>query len=59
MSHLVAQELLIAGLSQPRLWRVLRTPTLAVARRLDEALLRAEPAPSTVWIFELLVCTKR
>ncbi|HWG72584.1 MAG TPA: class I SAM-dependent methyltransferase [Acidimicrobiales bacterium] len=59
MSHLVAQELLIAGLSQPKLWRVLRLPILVLARTLDGLLMRRGTLPSTVWAFQLFVCTKR
>jgi len=59
MSHLVAQELLIAGLSQPRLWNALRTPVLGLARALDGRFLHRPELPSTVWVFQLYVCTKR
>lgn len=58
MGHLVAQEILVASLSQPRLWRAVQTPVLALARALDAHLLRRGPAPSTVWVFNLYVCRK-
>jgi len=53
---LVAEQLLLAELSQPRLWRALRVPLLKVTSRLDRRLVAADPAPGGVWVFELLVC---
>jgi len=58
MSLLVAQELLIAELSQPSAFRAVRGPVLVLARALDRWLLRAEPPPASVWVFELFVGTK-
>lgn len=52
MSHLVAQELLLAGLSQPRLWSALTPPILALARHADQ---RALGAAGRFWTFELFV----
>ena len=53
---LVAEQLLLAELSQPRLWRVLRSPLLRVSSLLDRRLVAATPPPTGVWVFELLVC---
>ncbi|MEO7557140.1 MAG: methyltransferase domain-containing protein [Acidimicrobiales bacterium] len=58
MSLLVAQELLIGELSQPRAFRLVRRPVLLLARALDRWLLRAEPPPASVWVFELFIGTK-
>lgn len=59
MAHLVAQELLVAQLSQPRLWRALLPPLLWIARALDRRLLRVEPPPRGVWVMEFFDCTVR
>jgi SAM-dependent methyltransferase len=53
---LVAEQLLLAELSQPRLWRALRSPLLRVTSLLDRRLVSATPPPAGVWVFELLVC---
>jgi hypothetical protein len=53
---LVAEQLLLAELSQPRLWRLLRTPLLRVSALLDRRLVAASPPPAGVWVFELIVC---
>ncbi len=53
---LVAEQLLLAELSQPRLWRALRFPLLTVTSFLDRHLVAALPPPGGVWVFELLVC---
>ncbi len=53
---LVAEQLLLAELSQPRLWRALRWPLLTLSSALDRRLVAAEPPPTGVWVFELLVC---
>lgn len=58
-AHLVAQELLLSALSQPRLWRALEGPVLALACALDRRLVSRAVLPSTVWVFELYLCTKR
>jgi SAM-dependent methyltransferase len=59
MTHLVAQDLLLAQLSQPRLWRLMFWPELAMARVLDARMLTKRPYPSTVWVFALYICKKR
>ncbi len=56
---LVAEQLLLAELSQPRLWRALRRPLLMASSLLDRRLVAADPPPEGVWIFELLVCRVR
>jgi len=53
---LVAEQLLLAELSQPRLWRSLRGPLLRVSSLLDRRLVGRTPPPAGVWVFELLVC---
>jgi len=53
---LVAEQLLLAELSQPRLWRLLRGPLLRISSLLDRRLVAADPPPAGVWVFELLVC---
>jgi SAM-dependent methyltransferase len=53
---LVAEQLLLAELSQPRLWRGLRGPVLRIASLLDRRLVATDPPPAGVWIFELLIC---
>ncbi|MDQ6839883.1 MAG: class I SAM-dependent methyltransferase [Actinomycetota bacterium] len=60
MSHLVAQELLVAGLSQPRASRMARRPILGLARALDRRFMAGTaPRPRTVWSFEVFVCKRR
>ena len=58
-AHLVAQEVLIAQLSQPRLWGTLLRPMLWLARALDRRLMRIEPPPVTIWIMRLYECVVR
>ncbi len=53
---LVAEQLLLAELSQPRLWRGLRVPLLWVSSLLDRTLVTADPPPAGVWVFELVIC---
>ena len=53
---LVAEQLLLAELSQPRLWRAARRPLLWVTSLLDRRLVAAPVLPSGVWVFELYVC---
>jgi ubiquinone/menaquinone biosynthesis C-methylase UbiE len=53
---LVAEQLLLAELSQPRLWRALRSPLLRISSLLDRRMVAADQPPAGVWIFELLVC---
>jgi hypothetical protein len=56
-SHLVAQELLLMALSQPRLARGLLWPGLTLARLLERGLLALpDPSPER-WIYEMWVCT--
>lgn len=59
MAHLVAQELLVSALSQPRLWRAVERPMLALAAALDRRFVARPVLPSSVWIFQLYLCTKR
>ncbi len=56
-SHLVAQEALIAALSQPLLWGALLRLLVPVAGRLDRRLLH-HPSPP-VWVFEAFWCRPR
>lgn len=53
---LVAEQLLLAELSQPRLWRAVRGPLLWASSLLDRRLVAACPPPSGVWVFELVLC---
>lgn len=53
---LVAEQLLLAELSQPRLWRALRGPLLRISSLLDRKVVASQPPPAGVWVFELLVC---
>ena len=55
MSHLVAQELLLAGLSQPRLWAALTVPVLTLARLADS---RSLGASGRFWTFRLFVARR-
>jgi hypothetical protein len=59
MSHIVAQEMLLAGLSQPRFWRAAAVPVLTAASMLDRAMLRSRPLPASVWVFQLYSCRRR
>lgn len=59
MAHLVAQELLVSGLSQPRLWGLLERPMLSLACALDRSFVARPVLPSSVWVFRLYLCTKR
>jgi SAM-dependent methyltransferase len=59
MAHLVAQELLISALSQPRLWRAVERPVLTLASVLDRRFVGRPVLPSNVWVFQLYLCTKR
>lgn len=56
-AHLVAQELLLARLSQPRLWGAAMPAVLWVARALDRRLLKLTSLPTTMWVFHLYVAT--
>ncbi|MGQ0615835.1 MAG: SAM-dependent methyltransferase [Acidimicrobiia bacterium] len=56
LAHLVAQEALLAGLSQPRLWTAATPLLAAVARGLDQRVMARPPAG--VWVFELYLCTR-
>ncbi len=58
IAHLVAQELLLARLSQPRMWAAALAPVLWVARVLDRRLLAADPKPSAIWVFHLFIGTR-
>jgi SAM-dependent methyltransferase len=55
-SGLVAQELLLAGLPQPRRWRVQRGPLLRLAAACDRRTLQRPVPPGDGWVFELLLC---
>lgn len=57
LAHLVAQEVLLAGLSQPRAWAAAAPPLVAAARALDRRVMARPPAG--VWVFELYLCTRR
>jgi SAM-dependent methyltransferase len=58
LAHLVAQEMLVAQLSQPRLWAAVLPPAAWLARILDRRLLAVDPAPADVWVFRLYLCSK-
>ena len=58
-AHLVAQEVLIGKLSQPRLWGTLLRPMVWLARALDRRLMRVEPPPNSIWIMRLYECGVR
>lgn len=53
---LVAQELLLAELSQPRLWRALTGPVLRLAVACDRRSVRRPVPPGDGWVFELYLC---
>jgi SAM-dependent methyltransferase len=53
---LVAQELLVAELSQPRLWRTLMGPLLRLASACDRRVVGRPRPPGDGWVFELLRC---
>lgn len=55
---LVAQELLLAGLSQPRAWRLLTGPLLRLAAALDRRTVRRPVPPGDGWVFELSLCRR-
>jgi SAM-dependent methyltransferase len=55
-AQLVAQELLLAGLSQPRLWRVALGPLLRLAVACDRRAVRRPVPPGDSWVFELYLC---
>ncbi|MDQ6839645.1 MAG: class I SAM-dependent methyltransferase [Actinomycetota bacterium] len=59
MPHLVAQELLVASLSQPRLWRTVERPLPVLACAVDRRFVTHRPLPSTAWLFQLYLCTKQ
>jgi 2-polyprenyl-3-methyl-5-hydroxy-6-metoxy-1,4-benzoquinol methylase len=56
-SVLVAQEVLLARLSQPRLWGAALAPILWVARALDRRMLAVDPKPAHIWVFYLYIAT--
>jgi SAM-dependent methyltransferase len=53
MSHLVAQEYLLLGLSHPWLASLILWPVLQWARHLDRRLTALEPPPANIWVFEM------
>lgn len=55
MTFRVAEQVLLAEVSQPRAWRAARGPILRLARSLDRRLVEADPPLRDVWIFELYV----
>ena len=55
-SGLVAQELLLAGLSQPRAWSAAMGPLLRLAARLDRRTVSRPVPPGDGWVFELMLC---
>lgn len=57
--HLVAQEALVAQLSQPRLWGAILRPMVWLARALDRRLMQIEPPLATIWIMRLYECVVR
>jgi SAM-dependent methyltransferase len=59
MSHVVAKENLLMGLSQPLIARIIRWPILTLAAWIDRRLIKTEPPPSGMWLFEMWTCTAR
>ena len=55
MAHLVAQEVLMASLSQPRLWAAATLPILVLASGLDRLALSRGQGHPRIWSFELIV----
>jgi SAM-dependent methyltransferase len=55
MRFRVAEQVLLAEASQPRLWRAVRWPLLALTERLDGRLVRARQPLRDVWVFEMYV----
>lgn len=55
---LVAEELLLAELSQPRLWRALAGPVLRLAAALDRRTIARPVPPGDGWVFELFLCRR-
>jgi hypothetical protein len=58
MSYLVAEEFLLASLSQPRIWKVAIAPTLFVAAILDRLALRSGQDHPNIWPFHLIVAQR-
>ncbi|HWE55686.1 MAG TPA: class I SAM-dependent methyltransferase [Acidimicrobiales bacterium] len=56
MSHLVAQEMLIAETSQPRFWKLAKWPILAASVVLDQTMIRSGRLPAGAWVFTLFEC---
>lgn len=55
-AQLVARELLLAELSQPRLWRAALGPLLRLAVICDRRMARRAAPPGDSWVFELYLC---
>lgn len=58
-SHLVAQNILLMGISRPLLAAAITAPLLMIARRIEKALLSQPEPPSNRWVFEMFVCQKK
>jgi SAM-dependent methyltransferase len=58
MSHLVAQDILLARLSQPRIWGLATWPILALAAFADRRALGSAEPPAGLWVFNLYWCTR-
>ncbi len=58
MSHLVAEDVLLAALSQPRFWTAAAVPLLGLARVADRMALRSAVRPPGLWMFTLYLCRR-
>lgn len=59
MSHLVAEDVLLAALSQPRFWTLATAPLLGMAHVADRRLLRSADRPPGLWVFTLYLCRRQ
>lgn len=58
MSHLVAEEVMLAQLSQPRLWALIGPVLMLAARLADRRLVKTGPAVPGSWVFNLYFCRR-
>lgn len=56
LSHLVAEDILLAALSQPRFWNAVTVPLLGLARLADHMALRGGGQPSGLWVYRHHLC---